>query len=147
MRVNKVRGVDLLLRYQIKMSDTKTPPKILVAEDDNLYARVYQNKLTKEGYLVTVVGSGTEAVKKAKEIDPDLMLLDLIMPGMDGFEVLEKIKKDPATKKIRVVVMSNLGQDSDIVRAKELGAEEYLVKANISIMEVMEKIRGYVGKT
>lgn len=128
------------------MTNTKTPPHILVAEDDVLYAKVYMNKLVKEGYLVTVVGNGTDALKKAKEIMPDLMLLDLIMPEMDGFEVLKKLKQDPETKKIRVVVMSNLGQDSDISKAKELGAEEYFVKTNMSIMDVMEKIRSYVGE-
>lgn len=128
------------------MTTSKLPPQILVAEDDKLYAKVYQNKLTKEGYAVTVVGNGTDAVKKTKEIMPNLVLLDLIMPEMDGFEVLKRIKADDTTKKVRVVVMSNLGQDSDILRAKELGAEEYFVKANVSIMDLMEKIKSYVGE-
>lgn len=128
------------------MTNSKTSPRILVAEDDTLYAKVYKNKLTKEGYEVTVVGNGVEALKQAKLIMPDLMLLDLIMPEMDGFEVLKKIKEDAATKKIRVIVMSNLGQDSDIAKAKELGAEEYFVKTNMSIMDLMDKIKSYAGE-
>jgi CheY-like chemotaxis protein len=128
------------------MTNAMNQPIILVAEDDKLYARVYESKLTKEGYAVTVVGNGTEALKKAKELQPNLMLLDLIMPEMDGFEVLKKIKEDTTTSKIRVVVMSNLGQESDIARAKDLGAEEYFVKSNVSITDLMTKIRTYAGE-
>ena len=117
---------------------------VLVAEDDLLYASVYQNKLAKEGINVVVVGNGDAAVKKSLELKPDLILLDLIMPIMDGFAALEKIKTDPATKKIKVVVMSNLGQDSDIKKAKELGAEEYFIKANISIQELVDKVKSYL---
>jgi len=129
------------------MNNIKHSPHILVAEDDKMYAKVYQNKLTKEGYTVTVVSNGTEAIKMAKEIHPDLILLDLIMPEMDGFEVLKKIKEDPVTKDVKVVVMSNLGQDSDIIRAKALGSVDYFVKANVSIMDVMTKIRTYVDES
>jgi CheY-like chemotaxis protein len=118
---------------------------VLVAEDDLLYASVYQNKLTKEGYSVVVVANGMEAVKKAVELKPNLILMDLIMPEMDGFTALEKIKSNPATKKLKVIVTSNLGQDSDIKRAKDLGAEEYFVKANISIQELIEKIKTHIG--
>ncbi len=117
---------------------------ILVAEDDQLYASVYQNKLGKEGFNVVLAVNGVEALKKTKELKPDLVLLDLIMPEMDGFTALEKMKADPETKKIKVIVMSNLGQDSDIKRAKELGAEEYFVKASISIQDLVNKIRDYL---
>lgn len=117
---------------------------ILIAEDDLLYASVYLNKLTKEGYEVVVVSNGADAVKKAVEIKPNLILMDLIMPEMDGFTALKRIKSNPVTKDLRVVVMSNLGQDSDIQKAKDLGAEEYFVKANISIQELVERIRQYV---
>ncbi len=127
------------------MDNSKTTPHILVAEDDKMYASVYKNKLTKEGYDVTLVSNGIDAVKKAKEIKPDLMLMDLIMPVMDGFEALRQIKEDPGSSNVRVIVMSNLGQDSDISRAKELGAEEYFVKSSVSIMELMDKIKAYIG--
>jgi len=111
-----------------------------------LYAKVYQNKLTKEGYQVTVVNNGNDAIKKASEIKPSLILLDLIMPEMDGFEVLKRMKSNPETKSIHVLVMSNLGQDTDIAKAKDLGAEDYFVKSNVSITELMEKIKSYVGQ-
>jgi len=128
------------------MENSTVPPHILVAEDDKLYAKVYQNKLTKEGYQVTVVNNGNDAIKKASEIKPSLILLDLIMPEMDGFEVLKRMKSNPETKSIHVLVMSNLGQDTDIAKAKDLGAEDYFVKSNVSITELMEKIKSYVGQ-
>ncbi|HOX95771.1 MAG TPA: response regulator [Candidatus Woesebacteria bacterium] len=119
-------------------------PVILVAEDDSLYAKVYQNKLSKEGYEVVIAGNGKEAVEKAEQLKPKLILMDLIMPVMDGFSALKKLKENQKTKGIKVVVMSNLGQDSDIQKAKDLGAEEYFVKANISIQELVEKVKVYL---
>jgi CheY-like chemotaxis protein len=119
-------------------------PLILVAEDDSLYAKVYQNKLGKEGYDVVIAENGKVAVEKATVLKPNLILMDLIMPIMDGFTALKEIKANPKTKNIKVLVMSNLGQDSDIVKAKTLGAEEYFVKANISIQELVDKVRQYV---
>ena len=119
-------------------------PLILVAEDDTLYTKVYQNKLSKEGFDVVVAENGKVAVEKARELNPNLILMDMIMPVMDGFAALKEIKTNPKTSKIKVIVMSNLGQDSDIAKAKALGAEEYFVKANISIQELVEKVRQYV---
>lgn len=118
---------------------------ILVAEDDKLYAKVYQNKLTREGYKTVVVNNGEELLKVVKKDIPDLILLDMIMPGMDGFETLKALKADTKISHIPVVVMSNLGQDSDINKAKELGADAYLVKSSVSIMDLTEKIRGLVS--
>jgi len=119
-------------------------PLILVAEDDTMYAKVYKNKLAKEGFEVIHAENGKVAVKLAKENKPDLILMDLIMPIMDGFAALKALKEDPSTKAIKVVILSNLGQDSDIEKAKEAGATEYLVKTNISINEMVEKVRQYL---
>lgn len=119
-------------------------PVILVAEDDAIYSKVYQNKLAKEGYEVVVVGNGDEAIKKAKELKPDLILLDLIMPIMDGFAALAELKGNSETKNIKVVVMSNLGQDTDVQKAKDLGANEYFIKSNISIQEFVDKVKSYL---
>ncbi|HEX9008548.1 MAG TPA: response regulator [Patescibacteria group bacterium] len=116
------------------------PKKILVAEDDELYGKVYLNKLTKEGYQVFLVLNGKEAIEVAKRERPDLILMDIIMPVMDGFTALKEIKSDPATQNLRVLIMSNLSQDADISKAKEMGAEDYFVKSNISISEFIEKI-------
>lgn len=125
----------------------KPPGKafILVAEDDQFYANIYRVKLAKEGYDVTVVGNGKWVLSAAKQRKPDLILLDLVMPLMDGFETLKALKKDPSLADINVIVLSNLGQDEDIATAKSLGAKDYLIKANNSIQEVVVKIKHYVG--
>ena len=116
------------------------PKKILVAEDDELYGKVYLSKLTKEGYQVFLVLNGKEAIEVAKREMPDLILMDIIMPVMDGFTALKEIKNDPTTQNLRVLIMSNLSQDADITKAKEMGAEDYFVKSNVSISEFIEKI-------
>ncbi|MDO8498671.1 MAG: response regulator [bacterium] len=117
---------------------------ILVGEDENFYANIYKVKLAKEGFEVQVVGDGEMLLKAARDKKPDLIILDLIMPVKDGFETLAELKADPELKNVKVVVCSNLGQQEDIKRAKEMGALEYLTKAGLSIQEMVDKIRGYV---
>lgn len=124
------------------MAESKT--KILVAEDDSFLQKVYMTKLTQEGFLVEVASDGEEALKQLRNSPPDLLLLDLIMPRVNGFDVLQEMKDDNQLKKIPVVVLSNLGQPEDIQKCRELGAKDYLVKANFSINAVVEKIRQYV---
>ncbi len=121
------------------MSD-RSNIKILVAEDDPLYGKVYQSKLTREGYNVILVTNGQDAVEQALKEKPSLVLMDIIMPILDGFEALKRIKADPEGKDIKVIIMSNLSQDSDIEKAKGFGAFDYFVKSNISITELVEKI-------
>lgn len=118
--------------------------KLMVVDDDRFITKVYSIKLTHEGYDVILAYNGEEALEKAKKDKPGLILLDLIMPRMDGFETLERLKKDPKLKKIPVLVLSNLGQETDIERAMELGAEDYLVKSNISLKYILEKIDEYL---
>lgn len=120
--------------------------KIFVAEDDHFLRKVYQTKLTQEGFMVEVAVDGEEALKKIRQNKPDLLLLDLVMPKLNGFDVLEEMGKDPELKKIPVIVLSNLGQSEDIQRTRDLGAKDYLVKANFSINEVVAKIRGFLEK-
>lgn len=117
---------------------------ILVAEDDSFYSNIYKFKLNKEGFNVQTATNGDEALKLAKEHKPDLILLDLIMPIKDGFETLKELKQDPTLKDVKVIVISNLGQDEDIIRTKELGAQDYLVKANMSIQEMMDKVKSFL---
>ena len=119
--------------------------KILVVEDETFLVKIYNMKLKKEGYDVTIATDGEQAVKLAEEIKPDLILLDLILPKLNGFEALEKIKAIASIKNTPVVVLSNLGQDDDIKKAKSLGAVDYLIKANFSIQDVVQKIRDVVG--
>lgn len=115
--------------------------KILVAEDDKFYASIYKTKLAKERFDVTVVGNGQEALEFLKEGKPDLVLLDLIMPEVDGFSVLEEVSKNDRLKGLKIIVMSNLGSDEDINKAKNLGASDYFVKSKLSIQEMIDKVK------
>jgi len=121
-------------------------PKVLVAEDDRFLSKAYGAKLKKEGFDVILAMNGEEAVEEAKNKKPDIILLDLVMPRKDGFEALSDLKKDASTKSIPVIILSNLGQEEDIIKGKELGAVDYLVKSNIAIREVVEKIREVLKK-
>lgn len=119
--------------------------RILVAEDDKFLSKVLSDKLRRRGFEVLLASDGTEAVNRIKENNLDLVLLDLVMPNKDGFEVLSDIKSDPAFKNLAIVVLSNLGQEKDIVEAKRLGALDYLVKSNLSLDEVVIKINSVVA--
>lgn len=119
----------------------KKKTKILVVEDETFLVKIYTVKLKKEGFDVEIATDGESAVEAAESYKPDMILLDLILPKMNGFEALEEIRKQPAMKKTPVIVLSNLGQDEDIKRAENLGADGYLVKANFSIQDVVQKIK------
>ncbi len=115
--------------------------KILIIEDDKFLRELIVRKLNQENFDVVEAVDGEEGIKKIKETTPDLLLLDLILPGMDGFEVLSKIKEDPATASIPVVILSNLGQREDVERGLKLGAVDYLVKAHFTPNEIIEKVK------
>jgi DNA-binding response OmpR family regulator len=117
---------------------------ILVAEDDKFYANIYRKKLTAEGYDVQIAENGEIALELARKQKPDLILLDLVMPIKDGFSVLKDLKADPNLKDVKVLVLSNLGQDEDVNKAVGLGAADYLVKTNLSIQEMMDKVKEYL---
>lgn len=120
--------------------------KILIIEDDEHVSKVYQVKFAKEGYETVFAKNGEEAIIKVSESIPDIIILDLMIPKNDGFFVLEEIKKNPNLQNVPVIVLSNLGQDSDKTRALELGASEYLVKVEHSMQEVMDKVKSYLDK-
>jgi len=124
----------------------KNSYKILLAEDDKFISRAYMDGLTRAGFSVMVAYDGAEALKMFAADKPDLMLLDLIMPVKNGFEVLEEINDNDKAPRIPIVVLSNLGQDSDIRKAKELKATDYLVKSNVTMKEVIEKVKSYLEK-
>jgi DNA-binding response OmpR family regulator len=115
--------------------------KILIIEDDNFLRELIVKKLLREGFEVKEALDGEEGVKKTKEEKPDLVLLDLILPTFDGFEVLSRIKMDSETKEIPVVILSNLGQKDEIERGMAMGAADYLVKANFTPSEIVAKIK------
>ena len=118
--------------------------KILIVEDEEILLKVLQEKLEGEKYKTALVTDGAEVVRRAKTFRPDLILLDLILPNKDGFEVLKELKSDPNLKLIPVVVLSNLGQDEEIKRALQLGAVDYLVKIQHPINEVVEKLKHHL---
>lgn len=115
--------------------------KILVVEDDQFLREMICRKLNKEEYEVVEAVDGEEGEKKVKEEKPDLVLLDLILPGIDGFEVLERVKKDENVKNIPVIILSNLGQKSEVERGLNLGAVDFLIKAHFTPAEIVKKIR------
>lgn len=119
--------------------------KILVVEDDKFLRELIVQKLLKEGYVTAEAIDGEEGLKKIKEEKPDMVLLDIILPGIDGFEVLKRAKEDEETKDIPVIILSNLGQQEDIDKGVELGAKDYLVKAEFTPGEIVEKVRAILG--
>ncbi|MEK7540178.1 MAG: response regulator [Patescibacteria group bacterium] len=122
--------------------------KILIVEDDKFLSELISTKLTKEGYEVSIALDGETGLEKAKTEKPGIVLLDILLPGISGFEVLEQIKKseDSAVKNIPVLILSNFGQESKVQQGLSLGAVDYLVKANFTTGEIVEKIRAIMAK-
>lgn len=115
--------------------------KILTIEDDKFLRELIVKKLEKDGYEVFQAADGEEGVKKVKEINPDLVLLDLILPGIDGFEVLSRMKEDISLVQIPVIIFSNLGQKDDVEKGLKLGAVDYFIKAHFTLGEIIKKIK------
>lgn len=118
--------------------------KILIIEDDKFLRDLLVRRLEQEKFLVAIAEDGEEGLRKSKEENPDLILLDLILPNIKGFEVLEKIKENPNISEIPIVVLSNLGQKEDVERALSLGANNYIIKAHFTLDEILEIIRKYL---
>jgi len=113
---------------------------ILIVEDDEFLRSLTAKRLEKEGYRLAVAVDGDTALAVAQESKPALILLDLLLPGTDGFEVLKRLKADPELKRVPVIAFSNLGQREDIARATELGAADFLIKANFTLDDLVVKI-------
>ncbi|MFH0804664.1 MAG: response regulator [Patescibacteria group bacterium] len=120
------------------------PKRVLLIEDDLSLLKIYSNKLQLSGYEVSMATTGDEGMRKVVVERPDVILLDLILPGKDGFSVLADLKKDPVLAPIPVVIMSNLGQKSDIDRGRTLGAADYLIKSDVSLQDLVAKVQQYV---
>lgn len=114
--------------------------RILLAEDDRFLRKAAAARLRQGGFTVLAAVDGEEAVRVARAERPDLVLLDLIMPKIQGFEVLKALKEDPATASIPIIVLSNLGQERDVQRAMELGAVAYFIKAHLSLHELVQRV-------
>lgn len=115
--------------------------RVLLVEDDGFLASIYAQKLELEGFDVSFATNGEDGLKLAHKDHPDLVLLDLLMPKMDGFEMLEKLKADDETKGIPVLVLTNLGQKEDVERCIKLGAAGYVIKAHSLPHETVRRIK------
>ena len=119
---------------------------ILLIEDDPFLVDLYNTKLKEEGFEVEIAVSGREGLRKFKERKPDLMLLDIVLPDLDGWEVLEEIKKLDKLNDLKIVILSNLTEKEDVKRAQEAGATSYLIKSHFTPTEVVEKIKKILEK-
>ncbi|MFC1789457.1 PleD family two-component system response regulator [Patescibacteria group bacterium] len=120
--------------------------KILLIEDEELMISLLHKKLEKEGYKMSLARDGEEGLKLMKEVSPDLILLDIVMPKMGGMEVLEEMAKDKELSKIPVIIISNSGQPVELDRAQQLGARDWLIKTEFDPQEVFEKVVSQIGK-
>ena len=123
--------------------DSKT---VLIVEDDIFLSNLLTTRLKKDGVNVLKAGDGEEALDMLRKNKPDLMTLDIIIPKKSGFEVLEEMRADSMLKDTATIVVSNLGQEADIARAKNLGALSYFIKAQVSIDEIVARIKAYLEK-
>lgn len=115
--------------------------KILIVEDDNILQKALQEFLSGEGFEISSALDGEEGITMSKSKKPDLILLDIILPKKDGYEVLKEVKNDPDTKNIPVVLLTNLGSLNDVEKALNMGATTYLIKADYKLEEVSKKIK------
>jgi DNA-binding response OmpR family regulator len=119
--------------------------KILIVEDDNLLSKMYSSIFSSNNYQVDTAANGQEGLDKARANNPDLILLDIMMPKLNGMEVLQKLKGDPALKAIPVVILTNLAGDNDVQAALQLGAVRYIIKSELKPKEVEEIVRGILA--
>jgi DNA-binding response OmpR family regulator len=128
-------------------TDNKNGIKVMLVEDDTFLREICGKKLDKEGFTVYEAIDGEQAVANVEDVQPDIVLLDIILPAIDGFQVLEKIRKIKGTVgKTPVIMLSNLGQEDDIKKAMDMGANDYLVKAHFTTEEIVEKIKKILDK-
>ena len=115
--------------------------RVLIVEDDQFLRDLMERKLIKEGFIVDTAIEGEDGLEKIQAQKPDVVLLDIILPGLDGFSILEKVKKSPAMASIPVILLSNLGQRDDVDKGMKLGAVDYLVKAHFTPGDIVDKVR------
>lgn len=114
---------------------------VLLVEDDVFLSGIYQKKFEMEGYKVSLVDNGEKVFSEVKKKKPDIVLLDILLPKLDGFAVLSKLKSDAEIKEIPVILLTNLGQKDDVEKGLQLGAVDYLIKAHFKPSEVVDKVK------
>jgi DNA-binding response OmpR family regulator len=120
--------------------------RILIVEDDDFLRSLAVSKLEKDGFVMETASTGDEGLTKVLQLPPDLLILDLMLPNISGFDILKKIRETDPVKQLKVVVFSNLGEESDIKQCLDLGVSEYLIKSNFTLDELAEKIKAIIGK-
>lgn len=126
------------------MSDDKSK-RILLVEDDDSLAAVYTTRLEAEGFAIQRVPNGEDALAAAMNFHPDLILLDVMMPKVSGFDVLDILRNSPETANMKVIMLTALSQESDKQRATELGVDDYMVKSQVVIADVVDRIKHHLG--
>lgn len=121
--------------------------KILLVEDDIALAAVYRSRLELEGFEIYEVNNGEQALQTTKDFRPDLILLDAMMPKVSGFDVLDILRSTPDTSNVRVIMLTALSQPKDKERAENLGVDDYLVKSQVVIGDVVDRVRYHLGMT
>jgi DNA-binding response OmpR family regulator len=142
------------MRHPVKNGASKKSPikidnvRVLIIEDDQFLRDLSSKKLAQDGFAVDVAIDGEEGYKKICTTKPDIVLLDIILPGIDGFEILRRIRahEDASIKATPMILLSNLGQESDVMKGERLGADDYLIKANFTIDEIIEKMKAVLEK-
>ena len=124
-----------------------TQKKILLVEDDTALAAVYKSRLELEGFDIREVNNGEEALSAAVEYKPDLILLDAMMPKISGFDVLDILRNTPDTANVRIIMLTALSQPKDKERAESLGVDDYLVKSQVVIGDVVDRVKHHLGIT
>lgn len=125
----------------LKRKEAGGKAHVLLVEDDVFLSNIYKTKFEMEGFKISTADNGEAGLTEVKKKKPDIVLLDILMPKMDGFAVLEKLKADEETKKIPVVLLTNLGQKDDVDKGLEMGAVGYLIKAHFKPSEVVDKVK------
>jgi DNA-binding response OmpR family regulator len=118
--------------------------KLLIVEDDQMIASMYNTKFKSDGFVVTIASTGPEGLEIAKKEKFDLIMLDVMLPMLDGFSILTELKKDKNTSKTPVIMLTNLGTDEDKKKGEKLGAADYLVKANLTPAQISERIKNFL---
>ena len=120
--------------------------KILIIEDDSFLSEMYAAKFTESGFEIEVAFDGSVGLAKIENFNPDLVLLDIVLPKMDGFEILKKIKENEKLKKIPIILLTNLGQKSEVEKGLSLGADEYIIKAHFTPTAVVTRVKEILNK-
>lgn len=127
------------------MDTTNTQKTILLVEDDDNLANVYQTRLEAENFKVSRVANGEDALQAALQTNPDLILLDVMMPKVSGFDVLDILRNTPQTAEVKIIMLTALSQDADKERAQSLGVNDYLIKSQVVIADVVDRIKQHLS--